>query len=132
MTGGLDMEQTAERVAIVTGATGAIGSAIAVGIAARPGFEVVLACRDAAKAARTVERLVTSTGNRRIRYEVVDASRRASVEALAARWQGPLHVLVNNAAVTPKRREETSEGIELQFATNVLGYFWMVQAFAGI
>jgi retinol dehydrogenase-13 len=39
---------------------------------------------------------------------------------------------VNNAAVTPKRREETPEGIELQFATNVLGYFWMIQAFADI
>ncbi len=126
------MDRTAERVAIVTGATGAIGSAIAAGIAACPGFEVVLACRDATKAARTLERLVASTGSRRIRYEVVDVSRRVSVEALAARWQGPLHVLVNNAAVTPKRREETPEGIELQLATNVLGYFWMTQAFAGI
>jgi NAD(P)-dependent dehydrogenase (short-subunit alcohol dehydrogenase family) len=38
-------------------------------------------------------------------------------------------VLVNNAAVAPRRREETPEGIELQFATNVLGYFWMITAF---
>jgi retinol dehydrogenase 12 len=126
------MDRTVERVAIVTGATGAIGSAIAAGIAARPGFEVVLACRDGRKAARTVDRIATATGNRRVRYETVDVSRRAAVEALAARWQGPLHVLVNNAAVTPKRREETPEGIELQFATNVLGYFWMIQAFTDI
>jgi NAD(P)-dependent dehydrogenase (short-subunit alcohol dehydrogenase family) len=61
---------------------------------------------------------------------VVDVLRRASVEALAARWRDPLHVLVNNAAVTPRRRLETPEGIELQFATNVLGYFWMIQALA--
>jgi hypothetical protein len=40
-------------------------------------------------------------------------------------------VLVNNAAATPRRREETPEGIELQFATNVLGYFWMMTAFRG-
>ena len=40
-----------------------------------------------------------------------------------------MHVLVNNAAVAPRRREETPEGIELQFATNVLGYFWMITAF---
>ena len=38
---------------------------------------------------------------------------------------------VNNAATTPRRREETPEGIELQFATNVLGYFWMMTAFRG-
>ena len=124
------MERAVARVALVTGATGAIGSAIAAGIAACPGFEVVLACRDARKAARTVERIVTATGNRRVRYEIVDVSRRAAVEALAARWRGPLHVLLNNAAVTPTQREETPEGIELQFATNVLGYFWMIQAFA--
>jgi retinol dehydrogenase-13 len=48
---------------------------------------------------------------------------------MAARWKGPLHVLVNNAAVAPRRRQATPEGIELQFATNVLGYFWMIQAF---
>ena len=41
----------------------------------------------------------------------------------------PVHALINNAAVTPRRREETPEGIELQFATNVLGYFWMINAF---
>jgi NAD(P)-dependent dehydrogenase (short-subunit alcohol dehydrogenase family) len=36
---------------------------------------------------------------------------------------------VNNAGATPRRREETAEGIEVQFATNVLGYFWMMQCF---
>jgi len=116
------------RVTLVTGATGAIGQAIARQIAARPRFEVVLACRDEAKAERAVKEIVTATGNRNVRYELVDVSRRSSVESLAARWQGPLHVLVNNAAVTPRRRQETPEGIELQLATNVLGYLWMVQA----
>jgi len=37
---------------------------------------------------------------------------------------------VINAAVTPRRCEETPEGIELQFATNVMGYFWLIQAFS--
>ncbi|OGB91647.1 MAG: retinol dehydrogenase, partial [candidate division NC10 bacterium RBG_16_65_8] len=117
------------RVALITGATGAIGKAIARQIAARAHFEVVLACRDEAKAERAVKEIATATGNPNVRYEVVDVSRRSSVASLAERWQGPLHVLVNNAAVTPRRRQETPEGIELQFATNVLGYFWMIQAF---
>ncbi|RPI11592.1 MAG: SDR family NAD(P)-dependent oxidoreductase [Zetaproteobacteria bacterium] len=128
------MQQLAEavttRVAMVTGATGAIGKAIARQIAARPGFEVVLACRDEARADQAVREIVRATGNSRVRFELVDVSRRSSVEALAARWHGPIHVLVNNAAVTPRRRQETPEGVELQFATNVLGYFWMVQALA--
>jgi NAD(P)-dependent dehydrogenase (short-subunit alcohol dehydrogenase family) len=118
------------RVALVTGATGAIGQAIARQIAAQPDFEVVLACRDQVKAERAVRGIVAATGNPKVRHELVDVSRSSSIEALAARWRGPLHVLVNNAAVTPRRRQETPEGIELQFATNVLGYFWMIRAFA--
>lgn len=126
------MEHPTGSVAIITGATGAIGSAIAAGIAGRPGWEVVLVSRDERTAEQTVARIVQATGNRRVRHEIADVSRRAAVEALAERWTGPLHLLVNNAAVTPKRREQTPEGIELQFATNVLGYFWMIQAFAEI
>ena len=118
------------RIVLVTGATGAIGKAIARQIAGRPDTEVVLACRNAQKAERTVREIVETTGNRRVRYESVDVSRKSSIQALAGRWRGPLHVLVNDAAVTPRRREETPEGIELQLATNVLGYFWMIQAFA--
>jgi NAD(P)-dependent dehydrogenase (short-subunit alcohol dehydrogenase family) len=117
------------RSAIITGATGAIGKAIARQIAASPEFEVVLACRDEVKAKRTVGDLKRSTANERIRYEIVDLSRRISIEALADRWQGPVDILINNAATTPRKRQQTPEGIELQFATNVLGYFWMIQAF---
>jgi len=125
-------EKKEPRVALVTGATGAIGKAIARQIAARPGCEVILACRNKEKAARAADEITRATGNRAVRWELVDVSRGASISALAERWRGPLHVLVNNAAVTPRRRQETPEGIELQFATNVLGYFRMIQAFSEI
>ncbi len=117
------------RVAMVTGATGAIGMAIARQIATRADHEVVLVCRDADKATRCTQEIAQATGNPRVRYELVDLSRRSSIQIMADRWQGPVHVLVNNAAVTPQHRQSTPEGIELQFATNVLGYFWMIEAF---
>jgi NAD(P)-dependent dehydrogenase (short-subunit alcohol dehydrogenase family) len=116
------------RIAAVTGASGAIGMAIARQLAAAPGHEVVLICRDQAKAARCVDTISRATGNPHVRYELTDLSRRASIQALAQRWKGPLDVLVNNAAVAPRRRMQTPEGIEMQFATNVLGYFWMIDA----
>ena len=123
--------RNSRRVALVTGATGAIGKAIATRIASRPQFEVVLLCRNAAKARAAVADIRRRTGNERVRSEVVDLARRDSIVSLAERWEGPVHVLVNNAATTPRRREETPEGIELQFATNVLGYFRMMTAFRG-
>jgi NAD(P)-dependent dehydrogenase (short-subunit alcohol dehydrogenase family) len=122
----------AARVFLVTGATGAIGLAIAKQLAATPSAEVVLACRSGAQAIEAVRDIRERVGETRLRYELVDVARRSSIEALVRRWAGPLHVLVNNAAATPRRREETPEGIELQFATNVLGYLWMTQAFAEI
>jgi retinol dehydrogenase-13 len=120
------------RIALVTGSTGAIGKAIARQLAVDHGFEVVITARDERKARRTVQEIGRVTENGRIRYELVDLSRRASIYALAERWRGPLHVLINNAGTTPRQRLETSDGIEMQFATNVLGYFWMTRAFADI
>ena len=105
---------------MVTGATGVIGGAIADGMASR-GYDVVLACRNEAKARAKADTLGA-------RVEIVDVSRPDSVRALGERWDEPLDVLINNAAVTPRRREETPDGIELQWATNVLGYVWMIDA----
>lgn len=128
----LDIKRVERPIALVTGATGAIGKAIARQLAVEHGFEVVIAARDERKARRTVTEFGRKAGNGRVRYELVDLSRRASIYALAGRWRGPLHVLINNAGATPRQRLETPESIEMQFATNVLGYFWMTRAFADI
>jgi NAD(P)-dependent dehydrogenase (short-subunit alcohol dehydrogenase family) len=93
---------------------------------------LVVIARDEDKAKRAVQEVIETTANPEVSYEIADLSRQAEIQSLARRWEGPLHVLVNNAAVTPRRRQETPEGIEMQFATNVLGYFWMTEAFRGI
>jgi NAD(P)-dependent dehydrogenase (short-subunit alcohol dehydrogenase family) len=122
-------DQQDPRVAVVTGANGAIGRGIAQRLAAVPDREVVLLCRDAEKGAAAAAEIQARTGDPRVRHECADVSRRSSVQSLADRWTGRIHILVNNAAVAPRSRGETSEAIELQFATNVLGYFWMIEAF---
>lgn len=119
------------RLALVTGATGAIGKAIALKIAQQPGHQVVLLCRDPHKADKAVSEIIERSGNPQVSREVVDVSSMESIKAVAGRLQQPVHVLVNNAAVTSRQRQETAEGIELQFATNVLGYFRLTRALAG-
>jgi NAD(P)-dependent dehydrogenase (short-subunit alcohol dehydrogenase family) len=120
------------KVFLVTGATGAIGKAIARQLADSEGSEVVLVCRDEHKAELAVKEITEATGNPRVRVELADLSRYQDIKALAERWDGPLHVLVNNAACIPRNRQETPEGIELQFATNVLGYYWLTDEFTDI
>jgi retinol dehydrogenase-12 len=122
------MGEEQERVAIVTGANGAIGLAIGQGLA-EEGFTVVVVCRSADKAQATVAAIEEAVPGARLRSEIVDLSRKAEILAFAERWRGRLDVLVNNAAIAPRRRRETPEGIEMEFATNVLGYVWMMQAF---
>lgn len=114
--------------AIVTGAYGAIGKAIAHGMAEK-GFRLTLAGRDAKKLESLAAELIRLTGNTDITSQRVDLSRKSEIILFAQQWQGPLDVLINNAAATPPNREETPEGIEMQFATNVLGYYWMMQYF---
>lgn len=117
-----------KKTAIITGATGAIGTAIAMQMAAK-GFHVVAVARNAQKAKETVDQIIQSTGNSNVEYLIIDLSEKASIQAAAEKWNGPLHVLINNAAVTPRNRETNSEGTEMQFATNVLGYFRMIRYF---
>jgi retinol dehydrogenase-13 len=120
------------QVVIVTGASGAIGKAIARQIAGNTKYGVVLVCRNPQKADNAQKEIIKATGNSNVRVEIVDLSRRQSIKELSTRWKGPLHILINNAATTPRRRLETPDGIELQFATNVMGYVWMINDFLDI
>lgn len=122
------MTEQQGRVAIVTGANGAIGVGICKGLAER-GYEVVMVCRNPGRARQAAEEIEKAVSGARLRTEIVDVSRKQEVLALAGRCTGRLDVLVNNAAIAPRRRTETPEGIEVEFATNVLSYVWMMQAF---
>jgi NAD(P)-dependent dehydrogenase (short-subunit alcohol dehydrogenase family) len=124
---GEDLE--GRRIALVTGATGAIGKAIARRLAATPDMAVVLVVRDLERGREAAGEIIRMTGNRRVYLRRCDLALRSDIESLAASWLHPLHILINNAAQTPRRRELSTEGVELQWATNVLGYFRMIRAF---
>ncbi len=108
--------------AIVTGASSGIGVETARTLAAI-GAEVTLAVRDAAAGERAAADITASTGNRALRVARLDLADQGSVAAFVADWQGPLHLLVNNAGVMAMPEAHTAEGWEMQFATNHLGHF---------
>jgi retinol dehydrogenase-13 len=122
------MNEDRRKVAVVTGANGAIGQAICMGMV-RHGYEVVMVCRDLERGRNAADRVALAESSAIVRTEIVDLSRKTDIEAFAQRWKGPLTVLINNAASAPGQRRETPEGLEVEFATNVLSYVWMMRAF---
>lgn len=116
---GIDL---AGRRAIVTGAASGIGVETARALAAA-GAEVTLAVRDVEAGERTADDIRVSTGNQQLRVAPLDLADQGSVAAFIAGWDGPLHLLVNNAGVMRTPELRTPEGWELQFATNHLGHF---------
>jgi NAD(P)-dependent dehydrogenase (short-subunit alcohol dehydrogenase family) len=114
-----------ERVCLVTGSTSGVGKAIATGIA-RLGATVVMLCRNREKGARVADEIRNLTGNDRIDIMMADLSIQSSIREFAGNFRNRyprLHVLSNNAAAFPMRREETADGIEKIFATNYLSHF---------
>ena len=110
---------------LVTGASSGIGAA-ACEIFARAGAGVHMLVRDREKGERVRRSIEEKTGSKRLQVEVCDLSTLASVRAFAADFasrEPKLQVLVNNAGVMPPERRRTAEGLELTFATNVLGPF---------
>ena len=113
------------RMCIVTGANSGLGFATTVHLAAL-GASVTMVARDPAKGQSAVDDIIDRTGNQNVRLEIVDLSSLDAVRDFAARLlerEDRMDVLINNAGVLLPERQLSADGIELSFATNVLGPF---------
>jgi len=112
-----DLPSMAGRTVVVTGATSGLGL-IAARELARVGARVVLAVRNVEKGRQEQAGMPGD-----VEVQQLDVSDLASARAFAARWTGPLDVLINNAGVMDVPLTRTREGLDLQTATNSFGPF---------
>jgi retinol dehydrogenase 14 len=115
----------AQQNVLVTGGTGGLGKATAMGLASL-GARVGIVGRDRARAEAAAEDLRSRSGNERIDVFEADLSARAEVRRLAAELQERyprLDVLVNNVGGFWAHRHVTADGLELTFALNHLAPF---------
>jgi retinol dehydrogenase 12 len=118
-----------DRACVVTGASGGIGRATAVALAARGG-RVWITARSPAKGEAAVAGIKAATGNDSVRFLPLDLADLESVRSCAKAFLAlgePLHVLVNNAGVAG-RPGVTRQGFELTFGVNHLGHFALTSA----
>jgi NAD(P)-dependent dehydrogenase (short-subunit alcohol dehydrogenase family) len=109
--------------AVVTGGASGIGIETARALAGI-GAEVTLAVRNTEAGEKTAADIKAATGNDAVHGAPLELADLDSVRAFAAGWDGPLHLLVNNAGVMAlPELELTPDGWEMQFATNHLGHF---------
>ncbi|MDQ0925238.1 retinol dehydrogenase-12 [Pseudarthrobacter sp. W1I19] len=113
------------RVALVTGAAGGLGKAVAAGLA-REGGAIVVVGRSIARAEEAMAGIRSQVPDARLEPLACDLSVQSSIRLAAAEVLSRherLDVLVNAAGVFRKERQVTPDGLELTFATNVMAYF---------
>jgi NAD(P)-dependent dehydrogenase (short-subunit alcohol dehydrogenase family) len=112
-----DIPTMTGRTVIITGANSGIGRATAKALAAK-GARVVLAVRNTDKGHAAASEMSGTTEVRRL-----DLASLASIGEFAARWDGEIDLLINNAGIMIPPKSVTADGFELQFGTNHLGHF---------
>src|SRR5262245_9377510 len=114
------------KTALVTGTTSGIGREIVKGLLAA-GYSVIAHARSADKLERE---LPAWTPRERVSTVLAALDSKAEVVRSAdevARRAPELDLLVHNAAVAPKSRAETVDGLDACFATNVLAPFMLTR-----
>ena len=115
----------AGKVVLITGGTGGIGKATAIGLAAL-GARVAITGRDHRRAEAAAVEIRGATGNPDVDAFAADLSSQAEVRRLAAEVLDAyprLDVLVNNVGGSWATRHVTADGLEHTFAVNHLAAF---------
>ena len=116
---------------VITGPTSGLGKEMAMQLGVL-GADLVLACRDVERGKQTANEIAQRSGAKHIDVMHMDASSQASIRKFASQYRekySRLDILINNAGMNRGMhpREKSVDGIELTFATNVLGYFLLTQ-----
>lgn len=120
-----DLPDLSGKQIIVTGGNSGIGYEAALQLA-RKGAEVILACRNMAKADAAAAQIKAKYPSAKVAAMTLDLSNLASIRAFASAYRTryrTLDILINNAGVMALPYSRTADGFEMQFGTNHLGHF---------
>ena len=120
-----DIPDQTGRVALVTGANTGLGFETARALA-QNGAHVVMACRNADKAADAASRIGALSPSGSVEVLLTDMADLDSIAGSAAQFLAAhdrLDLLINNAGIMAVPEATTAQGFESQFGVNHLGHF---------
>lgn len=110
------------KIVLITGATSGIGKQTALALAQK-GATVIITGRNKATAEQAVQEIRQQANSSTVHYLLADLATQAGVHQLANDFQSQykhLDVLINNAGAAANTYQKTADGIETNFAVNVL------------
>ncbi len=120
------------KTCLITGGNSGIGYSASVQIA-KKGYEVVLLCRNYERAKNACEKIKRESGNEHVSFIIADLSSVGDVKQAVDKYletHDKLDVLINNACdfdISVKKAIYTDDGLEKQFATNVVAPFLLTK-----
>ncbi|PKA56380.1 Short-chain dehydrogenase TIC 32, chloroplastic [Apostasia shenzhenica] len=124
VTAGIDASNL---TAVITGGASGIGAETARVFALR-GAHVIIAARNMELANEAKKLILSSNQTARVDAMKLDLSSLKSVRSFADNFIAtglPLNILINNAGVMFCPYQLSADGVEMQFATNHLGHFYL-------
>lgn len=111
-----------DKTILITGGTGGIGKQTAIGLA-KLGAHIIVTGRDKRRGESSVKEIQGASGNKNVDLLLGDLSVQEEVRKLADEVKAKssrLDVLINNAGLLESKRRETKDGVEADFAVNVV------------
>ena len=122
-----------DKIILITGGTGGIGKQTTLTLA-ELGAQVIVTGRSQASGEAAISELKQLSGNQRVDLLLADLSTQAGIRSLAGQFKQKyerLDVLINNAGLAESQRRLTEDGVESDFAVNVITPFLLTHLLMG-
>jgi NAD(P)-dependent dehydrogenase (short-subunit alcohol dehydrogenase family) len=122
-----------QKIAIITGANSGLGLHTAKKLFASGNYKLILACRDEIKSKAAIDEISNFAPTKNadsLKFLKLDLNNQKSIVSFVEEFKNNfdgLDILINNAGIMRHPPQLTKEGIEIHFASNHLGHYFLTE-----